>query len=418
MSTYNHVGYACIHMNLDVRTSRTMRVANFEEEKWKLMIHENLVDLNEILRYNINHGIKMFRISSDIIPLSTHPVQNLPWHEIHKDLLNEIGELIINNDLRVSMHPGQYTVLNSPHEEVALRAVADIEYHTLFLDALGINQQHKIILHVGGIYADKEASIKRWLLGYDLLSENAKGRLVLENDDKHYTFEDVYAISKVCGIPIVFDYFHHQCNHAGDHDLQDIMNRVKSTWTEKDGPLKLHYSEQDPTKRKGAHAPSIQMVPFLHFYNQVASFNPYIMIEAKNKNIAAIKAKNCIKIIQGQARPSDTIYEWSRYKYVIMAYGYEHYKRIQKMMRDNCTLSELYTSIDEIMLLESPDTAKLNTLSHIWGYLKDVALPKEKIHYLKLLANTTTYPQAKIYLHKLCQKYNITYLLESYYFHF
>lgn len=418
MNELYNVGYACVHMNLEARTSRTMRVASYEEEKWHQIIHENLMDLVKLLEDNIKHGIRMFRISSDIIPLSTHPIQKLPWHEIHKIKLQEIGELIINNGLRVSMHPGQYTVLNSIHEEVVLRAIADLEYHSLFLDTLQINQQHKIIIHVGGIYGDKEASIKRWLLNYERLSKNAKARVVLENDDQHYTFEDVYAISKACAIPIVFDYFHHLCHFEGDRDLQNIMNKVKNTWLEKDGPLKLHYSEQDPSKRKGAHAASILMTPFRDFYQQVEAFNPYIMIEAKNKNIAAIKALNCIKIHKAITRKSDITLEWSRYKYVIMSYGYEHYKRIQKMMRENCTLAELYSAIEETMNLQQSHSAQLNTLSHVWGYLKDVAQTKEKNHYFKLIKDPSTIPLAKNYLHKLSLKYQMEYLLQSYYFHF
>lgn len=418
MSAYNNVGYACIHMNLAAKTSRTMRVAGFEEQKWSQLISENLMDLKVILQDNIKQGIKMFRISSDIIPLSTHPVQNIPWQVLHSELLHDIGELINQNELRVSMHPGQYTVLNSPKEEVVTRAVADIEYHTLFLDALGINQQHKIIIHVGGIYQDKEASMKRWLTSYEHLSSNAKERLVLENDDKHYTFEDVYTMSKACGVPIVFDYFHHLCHYEFVEELQAIMLKVKSTWKPKDGPLKLHYSEQDPTKRKGAHAQSILMQPFLEFYKQVYSFAPYIMIEAKNKNIAAVKAMNCIKIFEGHEGKGDTIKEWSKYKYVIMSYGYEHYKRIQKMMREGSTLFDLYLAIDEIMQLEQPDSGKANTLSHIWGYLKDLAVTKEKNHYFKLIQEPLGYDSAKLYLYKLCEKYQIHYLLDSYYFHF
>ncbi len=413
-----NVGYACVHMNLEAKTSRTMRVANFEEEKWHQMIHENLLDLKLILQDNIKEGIRMFRISSDIIPLSTHPVQNLPWQDIHGELLREIGQLIIEKGLRVSMHPGQYTVLNSPHEDVATRARADIEYHTLFLDALGLNSEHKIIIHVGGVYGDKAASMERWLSSYALLSPNAKARLILENDDQHYTFEDVYQMSLACHIPIVFDYFHHECLHEGDREIQEIMSLVQSTWSEKDGHLKLHYSEQDPTKRKGAHTQSIKMANFLEFYHQVKGYHPSIMIEAKNKNIAAVKAKFCIKIAHGLDRHSDNISEWSRYKYVIMSYGYEHYKRIQAMMRNNCTLSELYTAIDEIMLLERPDTAQMNTLSHVWGYLKDLASTKEKNHYLKLTADPSNYSLAKAYLYKLALKYPIAYLLEGYYFHF
>ncbi|MBC7958441.1 MAG: DUF1722 domain-containing protein, partial [Vallitaleaceae bacterium] len=311
-----------------------------------------------------------------------------------------------------------YTVINSPHEEVVIRAIADVEYHTTFLDALGVNDSHKIILHVGGVYGDQVESIRRWVSAYAILSVRARARLVLENDDQHYTFEDVYGISQKCQIPILFDYFHHLCHHEGAYDLHDILRRVVNTWQAKDGSFKLHYSEQDLSKRKGAHAPSITMQNFMDFYKEVKSYNPFIMIEAKNKNIAAVKAKNCIAIVEETVRPRDVIEEWSKYKYVIMSYGYEHYKHIQKMMSTACTLQELYEALEEIMSSSKVDSAKTNTLSHVWGYLKDHANTKEKNHYFKLADNLETLDLAKDYLYKLCIKYQMDYLLQSYYFHF
>jgi len=85
------------------------------------------------------------------------------------------------------MHPGQYTVMNSPSEEVVKKSIAEIEYHTKFLDSLGIDYSNKIIIHIGGEYGDKSSAIQRFSDNIKALSDSARSRLVLENDEKIFT---------------------------------------------------------------------------------------------------------------------------------------------------------------------------------------------------------------------------------------
>jgi len=96
-----------------------------------------------------------------------------------------------NPNIRGSMHPGQYTVLNSPNEEVVEKSIMDLEYHCKFLDSLGVDYSNKIILHVGGVYGDKISAMERFKHNFNRLSNSLKKRLVIENDDKSYTIEDV-----------------------------------------------------------------------------------------------------------------------------------------------------------------------------------------------------------------------------------
>lgn len=119
--------------------------------------------LDRVLDYNIQNGIKLFRISSDIIPFGSHPVNTLEWQEIFNGKLKEIGHKALTKGIRLSMHPGQYTVLNSPDESVVARAAEDLRYHARFMDAMGLGKEHKIILHIGSIDGDKTEAVKRFI---------------------------------------------------------------------------------------------------------------------------------------------------------------------------------------------------------------------------------------------------------------
>lgn len=132
------------------------------EAKLLDLISHNLNSLQNIIHYNIKNNIKLFRISFDLIPFGSNDVNKLPWWDIFSVQFLKLGEKIRNNGMRVSMHPGQYTVLNSPNVEVVKRAIADLNYHAKVLDSLCVPSEHKIVLHVGGIYNEKERAIERF----------------------------------------------------------------------------------------------------------------------------------------------------------------------------------------------------------------------------------------------------------------
>ena len=112
------IGYACIPLCIDAKTTRTFLLKNFSEENLISTAGENIADLKRILQYNLLNDIRLFRISSDIIPFGSHQINNIEWWRIFKSELSEIGEFIKENEMRVSMHPGQYTVINSDSDMV------------------------------------------------------------------------------------------------------------------------------------------------------------------------------------------------------------------------------------------------------------------------------------------------------------
>ena len=196
------------------------------------------------------------------------------------------------------MHPGQYTILNSPNEHVVKNAIIDLKYHSDFLDSIGTDSTSKIVLHIGGIYGDKNIAIKRFINNFQKLDNQIKKRLVIENDDKSYNINDVLEISKIINIPVVYDNLHNKVNNY-DESKSDLywIKKCSSTWKKEDGKQKIHYSEQDIEKRQGSHSTSINEKKFLKFYNIVRNINLDIMLEVKDKDLSAIK---CIKLIENK----------------------------------------------------------------------------------------------------------------------
>ncbi|MDD4009821.1 MAG: hypothetical protein PHQ67_08435, partial [Fermentimonas sp.] len=144
------IGYACIALGLPGSEMKSCLQKNANEDRLLSIIEHNLDSLNTLIEYNIQYGIKLFRISSDLIPFGSSIANILPWQNLYQEKFTSIGSKIKKSRMRLSMHPGQYTVLNSPDESVVERSIQDLEYHTKVLDCLGLGSEHKIILHLGG----------------------------------------------------------------------------------------------------------------------------------------------------------------------------------------------------------------------------------------------------------------------------
>ncbi|MHB8963730.1 MAG: UV DNA damage repair endonuclease UvsE, partial [Saccharofermentanales bacterium] len=260
------IGYACINIGPADTRCRTCRKESATPEKLAALISFNLDALERIIDYNIANRIGLFRISSDLIPFGSSEVNRLEWWKDFNEMFDRIGGKIMESGMRVSMHPGQYTVLNSPDDGIAMRATEDLIYHARVLDALGTDRSAKIILHVGGVYGDKAVAAARFAAKYRELPEGVRRRVVIENDDKLYHIGDVLAIGEANGIPVVFDNLHNLVN-SFDAGIPDSVwiRRCTATWGPADGNAKIHYSQQSPSKRTGAHSESIAIDEFMDY---------------------------------------------------------------------------------------------------------------------------------------------------------
>ncbi|CAN5360869.1 UV DNA damage repair endonuclease UvsE [soil metagenome] len=285
------LGYVAISLSLGGIGNRTCRLANATPVRLRELITLNLDALESILLFNAEHDIKLYRISSKIILFASHPVNELEWWNEFGDRLRTIGDIIKRHDIRVSMHPGQYTVLNSPRPDVVTNAIADLRWHTHFLDALGVDDSCKVNIHVGGIYGDKTAAMDRFVAVADNLPRPILRRLTIENDDRTYTANDLIEVASRAGLPFVFDWLHHHANPNSTGDVTEIMRRCFESWKPEDGIPKTHYSTQSADLRPGAHSQFIDPDDFLLFLD-AAPDQPFdCMLECKSKDLALLRLR-------------------------------------------------------------------------------------------------------------------------------
>jgi UV DNA damage endonuclease len=113
-----NIGYPCSNLTIASRAARTFRLASYSPERFVETAHLNIEGLLEILQWNLEQDIRYFRLSSGTIPFASHPVLTIPWQEVFAEELTELGRFIIDNGMRVNVHPGQYNLLNSPKPDV------------------------------------------------------------------------------------------------------------------------------------------------------------------------------------------------------------------------------------------------------------------------------------------------------------
>ena len=288
------IGYPCINYSIGKKTISTFRLSSYSEERIIQSIKYNLNTLLEILNYNVAHNLMFFRISSDIIPFASHPICTFNWQEFFRPDFKKIGEFILKNNLRISMHPDQFVLINAKNHNIVERSIKELEYHTEILDLMNLDSSAKIQIHVGGIYGDKQLSKKRFISNSDLLSDKIKKRLVIENDDHLYHLTDCLEIHDKIGIPVLFDTFHHEC-FGNNLDLIEAIKKADHTWNHsKDGIMMIDYSNQEKDHRKGKHSKTLIFKKFLEFI-RLTSFTDFdIMLEIKDKEKSAKKARKLL----------------------------------------------------------------------------------------------------------------------------
>lgn len=414
-----NIGYACVAIAVPGTAMKSCTLKNADTDRLLSLIASNLDALERLIDYNARSGIKLFRISSDLIPFGSSVASALPWQHIYAEKLSDIGRRIVCAGMRVSMHPGQYTVLNSPDDSVVQRAVDDLRYHASVLDSLGLGHEHKIILHLGGVYGDKKQAQRRFLSRYSSLEPAIQSRLVLENDDKLFHIADVLDTAAAGGIPVVYDTLHNAVNPADARrsDL-DWIKLCAATWTERDGAPKIHYSQQHPQKKPGAHSESIRIDAFLAFCGQLSDIDVDIMLEVKNKNLSALKCMHCVS----NRGIGALEVEWARYKYAVLEHSAAHYQAVRTLLQDKSAYraEEMYRLIEDALALPVSPGSGENAARHVWGYFKEKASAAEKQRFETLLRKWTRGEAelrvVKGFLLRLAQSYHEDDLLNGYYF--
>ncbi|MEN9979307.1 MAG: UV DNA damage repair endonuclease UvsE [candidate division WOR-3 bacterium] len=287
------VGYPCINLSLECRGTKTFRLHSYSKERLRETVSNNLDCLAETIRWNIAHGIGFFRISSDLVPFASHPVNSYPWYLVFARQFRRIGRLIRGSGMRISMHPDQFVLLNARDERIVRDSIRELAYHCRVLDRLGLDRSAKVQIHLGGVYGDKRASLERFVRVYHQLPVVVRRRLVIENDDRLYNVSDCLAVSAQTGIPVVFDSFHHEVNGDGS-GLRRAFERCAATWRPKDGVPMVDYSSQLAGARTGTHAHHINPVHFRRFLAALAGFDFDLMLEIKDKERSVLVAQRLL----------------------------------------------------------------------------------------------------------------------------
>ncbi len=288
------IGYPCINWTIDCKGNKTFRLKSYSEDRLKIIVKNNLDCLETILKYNIDNNVSFFRITSDLVPFASHPICKFNWQEHFKEDFVRIGELIQKNNIRISMHPDQFIVLNSPDENIFQRSTKELLYHAQILDLMKLDSTAKIQLHIGGAYKDKKSSITRFIQRYKELDSVIKKRLVIENDDRIYSLKDCLYVNQKTNIPILFDVFHHSILHNGE-TINDAVKTCSGLWDKKDGLLMVDYSSQKLGENKGRHTEKIDTKDFKLFLEETKSYDFDIMLEIKDKEKSALKAIDIAK---------------------------------------------------------------------------------------------------------------------------
>jgi UV DNA damage endonuclease len=288
------IGYPCINNSIGCTASRTFRLRSYSPERLVSTVKENLSCLKLTLEFNDNNNLLFFRIGSGLIPFASHEICKICWQSYFLKELKEIGNFIKKHHMRISMHPDQFVLINAKDSLIVKRSIRELEYHTQVLDLMSLDRTAKIQIHAGGVYNDKNASIKRFVESYRSLDKRIKNRLVIENDDHLYSVNDCMNIHNLTSIPILFDSFHHEIFNNGE-SLSDALSLCASTWKKSDGPVMVDYSSQSPGSKKGAHATHIDGNHFLSFLNNVNRIDFDLMLEIKDKEKSAGEALKLIK---------------------------------------------------------------------------------------------------------------------------
>jgi UV DNA damage endonuclease len=297
------LGYACINMELreqKIFMSRTLRLSTLKlkgQSYVQELAIQNLKDMLTMLKWNKVNNIYFMRLSSEIFPFASHLEHGYSL-DFADFLLKKIGKYINDNDMRVTMHPGQYDVLNSPNKKTIDNTIRDLNHHADILNRMCMGKDSVMIIHGGGVYNDKKDALKRLKTNILLLPKKTRNRLVLENCEMSYCLEDLLSISEELQIPIVIDY-HHNAIYPSRKPVEFYYERVFKVWNDRGIKPKVHVSNSIPgvkeTDSKTARRKHSKYISFFHQPLYLIKFPIDVMLECKMKEKALLKLKNPVK---------------------------------------------------------------------------------------------------------------------------
>lgn len=282
-----------------------------DTRRWRSGPHlrVSLERLEAILAYLDDVDVRFYRFATGLAPYASHP--DLPQFRDQPRAcaaeLARIGERARAAGIRLSSHPGQYTVLNSENPVTQRLAADELEVQAELMDGMGLGPESVVVLHVGGAAGGTAAALDRFERGVALLSDAARDRLVVENDDRSFGLRDVLALAERIGRPVVWDVLHHHCHDPDGIADREALALALATWPDGVTP-KVHYSSPKTSVETNgarivlpqlrAHADLIDPIGFGHFVGETAAglrdFD--VMLEAKAKDLALLRLREQVRL--------------------------------------------------------------------------------------------------------------------------
>lgn len=318
------LGYVAMTLNLEdsspsgtVTYTALNRIDDEDIRMYRLrkVAKKNLHNTLRILKYNKALKISVYRLTSKLIPLATHPVM-LNWNYIDdfSEELRQIGDFIKENDFRISAHPDHFTLINSPDSRILEDSLRDLDYHVKLYEAMGLDDyKYKLVMHVGGVYSNKNESVKRFCSNFANLPDRIRKRLIIENDDRSYNTYDVLKLCQYIKAPMVLDVHHHNCLCPGI-GLEKTLHEIFDTWRGEAFPPKIHFSSPKNDKNFRNHADNIDCEAFAEFLNiaQRVVENLDVILEAKGKDNALLKLSEELAGMPRIQRISNSVFQICR----------------------------------------------------------------------------------------------------------
>jgi UV DNA damage endonuclease len=285
-----------------------------DTRRWQSGPHlrTSLERLGRILAYLERNDIRMYRLPTALAPYASHP-QLTQFHDQIEESAAELeatGRTVRELGIRLSSHPGQYTVLNSEDPSVRAAAAAELEVQAALFDAMGLDAEAVVVLHVGGAAGGREAAFDRFEEGLGLLSASARARLVIENDDRSFGLVDVLDLAERASMRVVWDAHHHHCLDPTGTEDGEALGSALATWPDAQTP-KIHYSSprldiEEKRVRRGrrverrlvlpqqrAHADLIEPRGFERLLRDARDCRDFdVMLEAKAKDLALLRLRD------------------------------------------------------------------------------------------------------------------------------
>ena len=303
-----------LRLGFPVKVMARPDLKSSDARRWQSNPHlrTSLGYLDAVLDHLDKHDIRMYRMASDIAPYATPP--DMPqFHAMVPDSdaeLRAFGAKARRLGIRLSFHPSQFVVLNSPDPDLVRKSVWDLASQAEMLDRMELGPEAVMVIHVGGSYGDAISSRERWARVWPTLPEPVQRRLVLEHDDLRFSAADVLWIHQHTGVRLIFDHQHFWCLNPENLALRPTVEAILSTWPSPQRP-KLHFSTPNNgmralkrRDRKSGKLKTVSVAPvwtghadfcspfeFAGFMRAVEGLETDIMLESKAKDLSLIRLR-------------------------------------------------------------------------------------------------------------------------------